>query len=102
MAAARNLLGAQRPFAPVPYFWSDQYDMKIRAFGHLRGHDEMRIAEGSLPQRRFIAVYRTGDHLSGVLTIGMPPKSIRPWQRAIAARTSWHDALATVPSGSAA
>lgn len=34
MAAARNLLhrGARRPFAPVPYFWSDQYDMKIQAY----------------------------------------------------------------------
>jgi len=89
MAAARNLLGARRPFAPVPYFWSDQYDMKIRAYGYLRGHDEVHIAEGSLDERRFTAVYRTGDHLTGVLSAGMPPKSIRPWQRAVAARTPW-------------
>ncbi|MGK3944919.1 NAD(P)/FAD-dependent oxidoreductase [Streptomyces sp. RP5T] len=89
MAAARNLLGAQRPFAPVPYFWSDQYDMKIRACGYLRGHDEVHITEGSVEERKFTAVYRTGDHLTGVLSVGMPPKSIRPWQRAIAARTPW-------------
>ncbi|ELS51125.1 putative FAD-dependent pyridine nucleotide-disulfide oxidoreductase [Streptomyces viridochromogenes Tue57] len=93
MAAARNLLGAQRPFAPVPYFWSDQYDMKIRAYGYLRGHDEMRIAEGSLEERKFTAVYRTRDRLTGVLTLGMPPKTIRPWQQAIASRTAWHQAM---------
>ncbi|GHH80119.1 FAD-dependent oxidoreductase [Promicromonospora soli] len=31
LAVARNLLNpdAPRPFAPVPYFWSDQYGMKI-------------------------------------------------------------------------
>ncbi|MDX2876725.1 NAD(P)/FAD-dependent oxidoreductase, partial [Streptomyces ipomoeae] len=98
MAAARNLLGARRPFAPVPYFWSDQYDMKIRAYGHLRGHDEVQIAEGSLAERKFTAVYRTGDHLTGVLTVGMPPKAIRPWQRAIATRTPWRQAIA-LPEG---
>lgn len=92
MAAARNLLGAQRPFAPVPYFWSDQYDMKIRAYGNLRGHDEMRIAQGSLEERQFIAVYRAGDRLTGVLAVGVPPRSLRPWQRAIAARSPWHHA----------
>ncbi|MFJ8600015.1 NAD(P)/FAD-dependent oxidoreductase [Streptomyces shenzhenensis] len=92
--AARNLLGAQRPFAPVPYFWSDQYDMKIRAYGHLRGHDEVRIAEGGVGERKFTAVYRTGDWLSGVLSVGMPPKSIRPWQRAVATRTPWQQAMA--------
>ena len=105
MAAARNLLGARQPFAPVLYFWSDQYDMKIRAFGHLRGHDEVHIAEGNLQQRKFIAVYRTGDHLTGVLAIGMPHKTIHPWRHTIAARTPWHDAtspLTTVPKGSAA
>ncbi|MEV5953801.1 FAD-dependent oxidoreductase [Streptomyces sp. NPDC051987] len=101
MAAARNLLGAQRPFAPVPYFWSDQYDMKIRAYGYLRGHDEMRIAEGSLEQRKFTAVYRTGDHLAGVLTIGMPPKSIRPWQQALAARTPWRQAVSLLEGAAA-
>ncbi|MFJ8001447.1 NAD(P)/FAD-dependent oxidoreductase [Streptomyces sp. NPDC096310] len=101
MAAARNLLGAGRPFAPVPYFWSDQYDMKIRAYGYLRGHDEMRIAEGSLEKRKFTAVYRTGDRLTGVLSVGMPPRSIRPWQQAIAARTSWRRATSLLEGAAA-
>ncbi|MEU4544709.1 NAD(P)/FAD-dependent oxidoreductase [Nonomuraea dietziae] len=97
MAAARNLLGAKRPHAPVPYFWSDQYDMKIRAYGYLRGHDEVRIAEGSFEERKFTAVYRTGGHLTGVLAVGMPPKSMLPWRQAIAARASWHDVVTHTP-----
>ncbi|MEU5194448.1 FAD-dependent oxidoreductase [Streptomyces scabiei] len=101
MAAARNLLGAQRPFAPVPYFWSDQYDMKIRAYGYLRGHDEMQIAEGSLEERKFTAVYRTGDRLTGVLAAGMPPRTTRPWQQAITARTPWRQATSLLEGAAA-
>ncbi|MCP3012252.1 FAD-dependent oxidoreductase [Nocardiopsis dassonvillei] len=100
MAAARNLLrGAQgRPFAPVPYFWSDQYDMKIQAYGYLRGHDEARVVEGDLERRRFIAAYRTGDRLAGVLAVGTTPKALRPWRQAIAKGVSWNEAVAAPPT----
>ncbi|MEU2771420.1 FAD-dependent oxidoreductase [Streptomyces sp. NPDC007162] len=97
IAAARNLLHPEtrKPFAPVPYFWSDQYDMKIQAYGYLRGHDEMAIIEGDLTERRFVAAYRTGRTLTGVLAVGMPPKAIRSWRQAIAVGTPWHDARVT-------
>ena len=95
MAAARNLLRpeARRPFAPVPYFWSDQYDMKIQAFGYLRGHDAVQVVEGSLEERRFLAAYRTGDRVSGVLGVGMPPRALRQWRQAIAAGAAWDEAV---------
>jgi hypothetical protein len=57
MTAARNLLAApeaRRAFAPVPYFWPDQYDMKIQAYGYLRGHDEVAVVEGNLAEHRFV------------------------------------------------
>jgi NADPH-dependent 2,4-dienoyl-CoA reductase/sulfur reductase-like enzyme len=95
LAVARNLLSpdAPKPFAPVPYFWSDQYDMKIQAYGYLRGHDEVAVVEGDLASRRFIAVYRTGAHLVGALSVGMPPRNIRTWRAAIAARQEWSAAV---------
>ncbi|MGW6911647.1 NAD(P)/FAD-dependent oxidoreductase [Streptomyces sp. NPDC054940] len=102
MAAARNLLAepeARRPFAPVPYFWSDQYDMKIQAYGYLRGHDEVTVVEGELAEGRFVAAYRTGDRLTGALAVGMPPKAIRQWRQAIAKGAGWDEA---VPSRSPA
>jgi NADPH-dependent 2,4-dienoyl-CoA reductase/sulfur reductase-like enzyme len=91
MAAARNLLRpeARKPFAPVPYFWSDQYEMKIQAYGFLRGHDEVAVVDGDLAERRFVAVYRTGDRVSGALAVGMPPKALRTWRQAIAAGALW-------------
>ncbi|WP_432747167.1 FAD-dependent oxidoreductase [Streptomyces sp. JH002] len=104
MAAARNLLRPEgrRPFAPVPYFWSDQYDLKVQAYGHLRGHDELAVVAGDLAERRFLAVYRTGDHLTGALAVGMPPRAIRPWRAAVAARTPWHKALRDAAPGTTA
>ncbi|MFI6038607.1 NAD(P)/FAD-dependent oxidoreductase [Streptomyces sp. NPDC051315] len=97
MAAARNLLaapGARTPFAPVPYFWSDQYELRIQAYGFLRGHDEMAVVAGDLAARAFVAAYRTGDRVSGALAVGMPPRVLRPWRRAIAAGAAWHEVTA--------
>ncbi|MEV7890116.1 NAD(P)/FAD-dependent oxidoreductase [Streptomyces sp. NPDC002817] len=95
MAAARNLLDpeARKPFAPVPYFWSDQYDMKIQAYGFLRGHDEVAVVEGDVADRRFVAVYRTGDRVSGALAVGMPPKAIRLWRQSIVTGAAWSETV---------
>ncbi|MFF0730890.1 NAD(P)/FAD-dependent oxidoreductase [Streptomyces chartreusis] len=95
MAAARNLLRpeARRPFAPVPYFWSDQYDMKIQAYGYLRGHDEVAVVEGDVAERRFVAVYRAGDQVAGALAVGVPPRELRRWRQAIAAGVRWRKAV---------
>ncbi|MEU0075284.1 FAD-dependent oxidoreductase [Streptomyces sp. NPDC006332] len=95
MAAARNLLRpeARKPFAPVPYFWSDQYGMKIQAYGFLRGHDEVTVVDGDLGERRFVALYRTGDRVSGALAVGMPPKALRTWRQVIAAGALWDDTV---------
>ena len=75
----------------MPYFWSDQYDMKIQAYGYLRGHDEVaRRGRRGLAERRFLAAYRRGDRLTGVLAVGMPPKAIRHWRALIAAGSAWN------------
>ncbi|MER5587367.1 FAD-dependent oxidoreductase, partial [Streptomyces asoensis] len=60
MAAARNLLRpeARRPFAAVPYFWSDQYGMRIQAHGFLRGHDEVAVGVGGRGERGVVGAER--------------------------------------------
>lgn len=95
MAAARNLLRpeARRPFAPVPYFWSDQYDMRIQAHGYLRGHDEVAVVEGDPAERRFVAAYRSGGRVTGALAVGVAPRVLRHWRRAIATGASWQEAM---------
>ncbi|MEQ0558295.1 FAD-dependent oxidoreductase [Amycolatopsis sp. NEAU-NG30] len=99
MAVARNLLGPDpgRPFAPVPYFWSDQYAVKTQAYGYLRGHDEAVVVEHDAAGARLLVAYRRDDRLTGVLSAGVPPKILRAWRALIAARTPWADALDTTP-----
>jgi NADPH-dependent 2,4-dienoyl-CoA reductase/sulfur reductase-like enzyme len=100
LAVARNLVepGARRAFAPVPYFWSDQYDLKIQAYGHLRGHEEVAVVDGDLSARRFVAAYRSGDRLVGVVAVNTPPKELRAWRSAIAASQAWGAAVGGTPS----
>ncbi|MFB7508344.1 NAD(P)/FAD-dependent oxidoreductase [Streptomyces broussonetiae] len=95
-AVARELAGTgeRRPFAPVPYFWSDQYDTRVQAHGRLRGHDEARVLDSDPARRRLLVVYRTGDRITGVLAAGLPPRMLRGWRALVAARTPWQAALA--------
>ncbi len=75
VVAARNLLagrGASVPYVPVPYFWSDQYDVKIQVLGHPRPEDEVVVVDGSTAQRRFVAVYGRDGRLSGAIGMNRP------------------------------
>ncbi|MDT0423860.1 NAD(P)/FAD-dependent oxidoreductase [Streptomyces evansiae] len=91
MAAARHLLHPEpaRPFAPVPYFWTDQYGIRVQAYGHLRDHEEARVVAGDPADGRFLVAYRKGRTLVGALSFGLPPKTLRPWRAAVAARADW-------------
>jgi 3-phenylpropionate/trans-cinnamate dioxygenase ferredoxin reductase component len=71
MAAARNLLGASVPFSPIPYFWTDQYDAKISAFGLLSEDASVEIADGSVESDKFMAHYKRDGKLVGVLSWNM-------------------------------
>jgi 3-phenylpropionate/trans-cinnamate dioxygenase ferredoxin reductase subunit len=74
-AAARSLLAgrADAPsFTPVPYFWSDQYGIRIQVLGNPGGDDEMVITEGSFDEGKFVAVYGRAGRLRAVMAIGKP------------------------------
>ncbi|MFE3446643.1 NAD(P)/FAD-dependent oxidoreductase [Nocardia sp. NPDC059180] len=64
------LLGAEPPTAArVPYFWSDQYDVKIQALGTPGATDEVRIVSDD--GRKFLAYYIQDGILTGVVGAGM-------------------------------
>lgn len=64
---AANILGADRPYTPIPYFWTDQYDVKIQAHGLPSPAAEVSVTDGDPEQGRFAAVYREGGRVTGVL-----------------------------------
>ncbi|MEZ5138412.1 MAG: FAD/NAD(P)-binding oxidoreductase [Acidimicrobiales bacterium] len=100
--AARRLLADGRgepgePFAPVPFFWSDQYDRKIQLAGRVRPDDELAVVAGSLDDRRFCALYGRQGRVVGALAMNMPAKVIR-YRRQIAEGLGWDEALAAAAS----
>ncbi|VWX61877.1 Putidaredoxin reductase CamA [Burkholderiales bacterium 8X] len=54
--AAATLCGQQRPHRAVPWFWSDQYDLKLQMVGLSRGYDRL-VLRGSMAGRSFAAFY---------------------------------------------
>ncbi len=74
-AVAANLLGAERPYTPTPYFWTDQYDANLQVHGLPTPAAETHIAEGDPAQGRFVAVYRENGEVTGVLGWNMPKQA---------------------------
>ena len=96
VAAARRLLAsdaAAEAYAPVPFVWSDQYDVKIQVVGCIHSDDEVVVADGSFAERRFVALFGRGDRLVGALGFSRP-RIVMQYRRMIAERASWDDALA--------
>jgi NADPH-dependent 2,4-dienoyl-CoA reductase/sulfur reductase-like enzyme len=99
MAAAQNLLSESRgnplqPFAPVPYFWSDQHGLSIMASGVTSPRDEFQLVHGSLESNRFAAIYGLRGYLTGVVAVGWP-RMLRRYQEMIRQQSTWDEALET-------
>ena len=91
--AARRLLGDLAPYEPVPWFWSDQYDRKIQLAGRSSADDEVQIVDGSIEERRFVALYGRAGRVVGVLGMNRP-RPVMEYRQLIADGVSWEDALA--------
>lgn len=72
--AARTLLSGVSAPAPVtaPYFWSDQYQVRIQLAGHVAPGAEPQVVDGDLDSRSFTAVYRRKDTPVAVLSLNQP------------------------------
>ncbi|MBS2548508.1 FAD-dependent oxidoreductase [Catenulispora sp. NL8] len=87
-AAAGNLLGDDRPFAPVPYLWTDQYDVRIQAHGIFPADAEMTVLSGDPDEGPFTAAYGHRDRVVGVLAWNSP-REIRRLRSLVAEHTPW-------------
>jgi NADPH-dependent 2,4-dienoyl-CoA reductase/sulfur reductase-like enzyme len=88
------LLGAGTTEASLPYFWSDQYDLKLQSYGSTRRQMAFAVVEGSLQEGRFVGVYGHRDaegrphRVDGVLGNGMA-RALRTWRQAVLDRAPW-------------
>jgi NADPH-dependent 2,4-dienoyl-CoA reductase/sulfur reductase-like enzyme len=95
-AAATNLLAelagaAPTPYAPVPFFWSDQFDSRIQFLGRAHGDDDVELVAGEL-DGSFVALYGHARRLRGVLGVNMP-RVVMPYRKLLAERASWDTAM---------
>ncbi|MDX6345852.1 MAG: hypothetical protein QOF84_642 [Streptomyces sp.] len=89
----RALAGTAAAESPlVPYFWSDQYDLKLQSYGLPGADREFAVVEGSLAERRFVAVYNghagEEDIVHAVVGSGMP-RQLRAWRQAVVEAAPW-------------
>lgn len=95
-AAAANLLAELAeepitPYAPVPFFWSDQFDSRIQYLGRAHGDDEVQVVAGDL-DGSFVAVYGYAGRLRGVLGVNLP-RVVMPYRKLLLERASWEQTL---------
>jgi 3-phenylpropionate/trans-cinnamate dioxygenase ferredoxin reductase subunit len=80
-ATAGSVLGERTPFADVPWFWSDQYDLNLQVAGSPLNPDEV-VVRGRTEDLSFTAFYLKDGALSGVLGVNRP-RDVRACMRLI-------------------
>ena len=74
--AVAALLGRPAPAPPVaaavPYFWSDQYGVRLQFAGHRRPGDEEHVVEGDPDDGAFVAEYRRDGELVALVAADSP------------------------------
>ncbi len=66
----------------APYFWSDQYGVKIQFAGRRSGDEVVNIEAGSVEGADLLAVYRRGDQPVAVLGMNQP-KLFTRWRKGL-------------------
>jgi 3-phenylpropionate/trans-cinnamate dioxygenase ferredoxin reductase subunit len=68
-AVARNILGAEAEYVPQPWFWSDQYDVKLQIAGLNTGYEDVVVRDTGAARSHW---YFAGDTLLSVDAMNDP------------------------------
>lgn len=60
--AARAIAGVEAPYHAVPWFWSNQYDIRLQTVGLAAGHEDI-VVRGHPEARSFSAIYLRGGRV---------------------------------------
>jgi 3-phenylpropionate/trans-cinnamate dioxygenase ferredoxin reductase subunit len=69
--AAATLAGKPRTYDAVPWFWSDQYDLKLQMVGISRDYDQL-VIRGAPDERSFMAFYLRGGRVIAADAVSRP------------------------------
>ncbi|MFV0276108.1 MAG: NAD(P)/FAD-dependent oxidoreductase, partial [Parahaliea sp.] len=70
--AAATLCGQLEPYCALPWFWSDQYDLKLQIAGLSSGYDSVVVRGSTDHGRSFAAFYFAGPRLLAVDAVNRP------------------------------
>jgi 3-phenylpropionate/trans-cinnamate dioxygenase ferredoxin reductase subunit len=73
---AASITGQPARYQSVPWFWSDQYDLKLQMVGLSQGHDAV-IERGSRDENRFSVFYMKAGRLIAIDSINRPADHMR-------------------------
>lgn len=68
---ATAILGQPPHIEEAPWFWSDQYDLKLQIAGLFHGYERI-VFRGVMADRAFAAFYYKGEHLIAVDAVNRP------------------------------
>ncbi len=69
--AAANICGKDTTYNQVPWFWSDQYDLKLQIAGLSEGYDDV-VIRGNPAERSFSCLYLAEGRLIAIDAINAP------------------------------
>lgn len=83
--AASNICGKEAHYSQVPWFWSDQYDLKLQIAGLSTGYDDI-VIRGNPADRSFACLYLKDGKLIATDAVNSPKEFVQS-KALIAART---------------
>ena len=69
--AAATLMGEHKPHDAAPWFWSNQYDVRLQMVGLSKDHDQ-RVVRGNPGDGSFAVFYMREGHLIAVDAVNLP------------------------------
>ena len=74
-SVAAGIAGNHKPYQEVPWFWSDQYNIKLQIAGISQHHDR-RVIRGSPEEEKFAVFYQKDKRLIAVDAINSPKEFV--------------------------
>jgi len=71
--AALGMLGRPKPYKEVPWFWSDQYELKLQIAGLARASDQI-VVRGNPATRKFAAFHLRDGVVAAVEAVNAAPE----------------------------
>ena len=80
-------------YAPLPFFWSDQFEHRIQFLGRAAADDQVQVVAGSVADSKFLVLFGRDGKLHGALGVNAP-RWVMPTRKLFLDRATWDEAVA--------